>query len=83
MFSMGEGYIFIDHILFEVFSLMATLLEATRIVDFRMGFAWPLPGEEIGQGDLAIHPFTPQMIQKPGLVMAFGTGHMLMARISP
>jgi hypothetical protein len=36
MFPVGEGHIFIDHVSLEIFSLMASSLEATRIVDFCM-----------------------------------------------
>jgi hypothetical protein len=36
MFPVGEGYVLIDHISLEVFNLMASRLEATRIVDFCM-----------------------------------------------
>jgi hypothetical protein len=36
MFPVGEGHILIDHVSLEIFSLMASLLEATRIVDLCM-----------------------------------------------
>ncbi len=43
MLFMGEGYILINHIFLEFFDLMASLLEATRVVDLRVRHAWPLP----------------------------------------
>jgi hypothetical protein len=36
MLPVGEGHIFIDHVSLEIFNLMASLLEATRIVDLSM-----------------------------------------------
>jgi hypothetical protein len=45
---MGEGHILIDHISLEVFNLMASLLEATRIADLCVGFARFLSGDEVG-----------------------------------
>jgi hypothetical protein len=59
---MGETHIFIDHISLKVFNLVASLLETTRIADLCMGSAWPLPGDEVGKRDLAIHPFSFKMI---------------------
>ena len=79
MFSMGEGHILIDHIPLEIFDLMASLLETTRIVDLCVRPARPLPRDEIGQRYLAIHPFAFQMIEKPRLIVAFRTRHMPMA----
>jgi hypothetical protein len=36
MFPVGEGHIFINHVFLEIFNLMASLLEATRVVDLCM-----------------------------------------------
>jgi hypothetical protein len=36
MFPMGEGYIFVDHVSLQIFNLMTSLLEATRIVNLCM-----------------------------------------------
>jgi hypothetical protein len=47
MFPVGEGHIFVDHVSLEIFSLMASLLEATRIVDLCMRPFWRLARDEI------------------------------------
>jgi len=47
MFPMGEGHILIDHVSLEISSLMASLLEATRIVDLGMGPLGCLARDEI------------------------------------
>jgi hypothetical protein len=83
MFPVREGYILIDHILREFFNSMASLLKATRIINLRVGPARFLTREEVGQRDLTIDPFTPQMIEKSRLVVAFCACHMTMARGSP
>jgi len=62
MFPVREGHILIDHVPLEIFSLMASLLEATRIVDLCVGSAWPFPRDKIGKRYLAIHPFSLEMI---------------------
>ena len=48
VFPMGESHILIDHIPLEVFNLMASLLEATRIADLCVGLARFLSGDEVG-----------------------------------
>jgi hypothetical protein len=83
MFSMGEGYILIDHIPLEVFDLVTSLLEAARITDLCVGRTRPFSGKKIGQRYLTIHPFTSQMIIKPGFIVTFRAGHMSMAGCSP
>jgi hypothetical protein len=62
MFPMREGHILIDHVSLEVFNLMASLLEATCIVNLCMGSAWPFSRDKIGKRYLAIHPFPLEMI---------------------
>jgi hypothetical protein len=47
MFAMGERHIFIDHVSLEIPGLMASLLEATRIVDFCMRPLGGLTRDEI------------------------------------
>ncbi len=76
---MGEGHILIDHVPFEIFDLMASLLEAGRIADLCMGLARFLPGDEVSEGNLSVHPLPLQMVEKTRLVMALGTGHMAVA----
>jgi len=83
VFPMGEGYILIDHISLEVFNLMASLLEATRIADLCVGLAWFLSGDEVGQGDLAIDPLSFQMIDESRLIMALGASDIPVARNFP
>jgi hypothetical protein len=39
----------------------------------------PLSGDEIGQGDLSIHPFPLEMVDKPRFIMAFLAPHLAMA----
>jgi hypothetical protein len=45
--SVGEGHILIDHISLQIFSLMTTLLETTRVVDLRMRPIGRLTRDEI------------------------------------
>jgi hypothetical protein len=78
MLSMRESNILIDHVFLEIFNLMASLLEATCIVNLCVRPAWPLPRNKIGQRDLTIHPFAFQMIEKTWLIVAFRTCHMSM-----
>ena len=73
MFSMGKGHILIDHIPLKVFDFMASLLEATRIVDLRMRLVWPFSGDKVGQRYLTIHPLPFHMVEKTRLIMAFRT----------
>jgi hypothetical protein len=62
---------------------MAAFLETTRITNLCMGLARALPGEEVSQRYLTIHPFAFQMIVKPGLIMTFRTRHVFMAGSPP
>jgi hypothetical protein len=62
---------------------MAAFLKTTRIADLCMGFARALPGEEISQRYLAIHPFTFHMIIQPRLIVAFRTSHVFMGGSPP
>jgi hypothetical protein len=63
MFSMGKGHILINHISLEILNLMASLLEATRIVDLRMRLARSFSGDKVGQRHLTIHPLPSQMVE--------------------
>jgi hypothetical protein len=45
---MRKSHVLVDHVSLEILNLMASLLQATRIADLRMGFAGGLPGDEIG-----------------------------------
>ena len=76
---MGEGHILIDHIPFEIFDLVASLLEAGRIADLGVGPARFLSGDEVGQRDLSIDPLSLQMVEEPRLIVALGAGDMAMA----
>jgi hypothetical protein len=76
---MGEGHILVNHILFKIFSLMASLLEAGRITDLSVGLAGFLSGDEVGEGNLSVNPLPLQMIEEPRLVVALGAGHMTVA----
>ena len=62
---------------------MAASLETTRIADLCMGLARALPGEEVSQRYLAIHPFAFHMIIQPRLIVAFRTRHVFMAGSPP
>ena len=62
---------------------MTSLLQAARIANLRMGRAWPLARQEVGQRHLAVHPFAPEMVEKSGLIMAFRARHMPMAGCPP
>jgi hypothetical protein len=79
MFSVGEGHVLVNHIPLEVLDLMAPLLETTRIVDLCVRHARFFPRDEIGQRYLTIHPLSPQMVEKPRLIMTFRTRHTAMA----
>ena len=72
VFSMGEGDVLIDHVSLEILSLMTSLLEAGRITDLRVGLRGFLSGDEVGQGDLSIHPLSFHVVEKPRLIMALG-----------
>ncbi len=62
---------------------MATLLEATRIANLRVGRARPLARQEVGQRHLAVHPFALEMVEKSGLIMTFRARHMSMTGSPP
>jgi hypothetical protein len=55
--SVGKSNILVDHISLQVFDLVATLLETTRITNLCMRFAGPFPRNEIGHRHLTVDPF--------------------------
>jgi len=57
MLSMGKSNILVDHISLQVFDLVATLLETTRITNLCMRFARPFPRNKIGHRHLTVDPF--------------------------
>jgi hypothetical protein len=79
MLPMGEGHILVDHIPLKILCPVTAFLHTTGIADLSMRPARPLSGDEIGQGDLAVHPFPFEMVHKPGLIMAFLASHLAMA----
>jgi len=62
---------------------MTSLLQAARIANLRMGRAWPLARQEVGQRHLAVHPFAPEMVEKSGFIMTLRAGHMSMTGRPP
>lgn len=83
MFSVRERHILIDHISLEVFGLMTSLLKAACVADLGMRCTRPLSRQEVSQRHLPVHPFPLEMVQKPGLIMAFRAGHMPVTGGSP
>jgi len=81
--SVGKSNILVNHIFLQVFDFVATLLETTRITNLCMRFVWPLPRNEIGQRNLTINPFPSQVAEESGFIVAFGAGHIAMARCFP
>ncbi len=80
---MGEGYVLVDHICFQIFRLMTSLLEAGRVTDLCVGLAGFLSGDEVGERNLPVNPLSLQMIEEPRLIMALGACHMTVAGDSP
>jgi hypothetical protein len=83
MLSVGKSNILVDHISLQVFDLVATFLETTRITNLCMRFAGPFPRNEVGHGNLAVNPFPSEVVEKSGFIVAFRAGHMAMARCLP
>ncbi len=81
MLAVGKSHIFVDHVFLEVIDLMA--LKTGCIANLRMRLARSLSRNEIGQRDLAVHPLALQMVEKPGLIMTFRTGYILMTGCPP
>ena len=80
---MGKGDVLVDHVPLEIRLLVAPFLEATRITDLRMRCARFLPGDEVCQGDLSIHPFALHVVEKTRLVMTLRARYFSMARSLP
>lgn len=83
VFPVREGHILIDHVCFEIFRLMTSLLEAGRIADLCMGPAGLLSGDEVGKRNLSVDPLSLQMVPKPRFVVALGACDMTVARCLP
>jgi hypothetical protein len=83
VFPVREGHILIDHVCFEIFRLMTSLLEAGRISDLCMGPAGLLSGDEVGKRNLPVDPLPLQVVPKPRLVVALGACDMAVARCLP
>lgn len=79
MFSMGERYILVNHVLLKVFDLMASFLQTGRIADLSMGFGRPFARKEVGEGDLSIHPFPFEVVEEARFIVAAGAGHVSVA----
>ena len=77
--SVREGDVFVDHVPLEIRLLVAPFLEATRIADLRMGGIRFFPRDEVGQGNLAVHPFAFHVVEETGLVMTLRAGNLSMA----
>jgi hypothetical protein len=83
MLSVGKSHILVNHISLEIFNLVAALLQTTRVTDLCMRFVGSFPRDEIGQGNLTVDPFSFQVAEEPGFIVAFGAGHIAMARCLP
>jgi hypothetical protein len=83
VFPVREGHVLIDHIFFEIFRFVTSLLKAGRIADLCMGPAGFFPGDEVGKRNLSVDPLPLQMVPKPRFVVALGACDMTMARCLP
>jgi hypothetical protein len=81
--SVREGDVLVNHVPLQILLPVAPLLEATRIADLRMRCARFLPGDEVSQGDLTIHPLALHMVDETRLVMTLRAGYLSMARNFP
>ena len=78
---MIEDNVLKDDRVFEGLFLVA--LEATGVIDLGMGFRDLLSCDEIDEGYLTVFPFSFQMVEKTGFVVAINTGDVLMVRCLP
>jgi hypothetical protein len=83
VFPVREGHVLIDHVCFEIFRFVTSLLEAGRIADLCVGPAGFFPGDEVGKRNLSVDPLPLQVVTKPRIVVALGACDMTMARCLP
>ena len=78
MFRVIEGDVLKDHILPDIFLSMAAPLEAAGILHFVMEFFDSPPRDDIGEGELNIRQFRPELVANPRLVVAFAACYIPM-----
>jgi hypothetical protein len=71
--AMIESHVLENHLSVHVFLPVASLLKASGIADFCMGFRGPLARNKHDQRDLSIPPFSLQMVEQSRFIMTLGT----------
>jgi len=83
MLAVVEDNIPKDEVALQILPIVATALQAARIIYLGMCLGGALSGDEVCHRQLAVFPLALQVVHKPGLVMAVDAGHVAVGRRLP